>query len=467
MPRIYNPNVSLITHAVWMKKTSASVFGVRSKELEAIDRRLLRFERATSAYGKEWEANEVRIALDNYAKKNPKWKDSDRNKSGAFTDLDFSLRLMGLAQPLAATEDSELAIHLRMGALFFLSKCKSDLVPADWGSFINDSVDASSDVHGLVVTGRKQGSVSATKDAVAQAFKGAKGENASDGFLKSLVDSIRTYLATIAGPVNEALKSAITAIGNMLPELLKTILGAMLQNLGAAVDIIGNLAKAGRAAAATFSSRHLEEGVMSGHPRTVINAVREQIKDYGYDAVKDAVKTALITGINVANPIAGSVVAAIAAVYKFVTELYARIKDRVKLTGLIVDAKIQLRAGLHRKASNFNTWFLKAIADLPALSSYCLCMPMTGSYYGFLTLVSTDGSPMNYDRLERNYGEFNDVKVWARKFIQADKIKLQSDDKLVKHSLAVARGETGSELKGGLGTRLTKSLYIMVEKVAA
>lgn len=34
---------------------------------------------------------------------------------------------------------------------------------------------------------------------------------------------------------------------------------------------------------------------------------------------------------------------------------------------------------------------------------------MTGGYYGFLTLIGTDGSAMSYSQLERNYAEFNDV----------------------------------------------------------
>jgi hypothetical protein len=464
MPSPLNLYATLISHREWMTKTSVTI-GIRGKDLEAIDRRLLRFERAVSAYGKEWEANEIRIAFDNYVKKNPTWATSERNKSGAFSKLDFDLKFMGLSAPLGANQDAELASHLRMGALFFLSRCKSDLVPADWGAFINDSVDASSDVHDLVQTGRAKG-VSGTAGAAGQALKGVKGDDASSGFLKSLVENIQGYLASIAGPVNGILKNALVALGNMLPELLKTILGAMLQNLGAAVEIMGNLVKAGRAAAATFSSRHLEDGVLSGHPRVVISSVREQIKGEGYDAIKDVVKTALITGINVANPIAGSVVSAIAAVYKFVTELYARIKARIKLAGLILDARVQLKGKLYDNASAFNTWFLKAISDLPTLSSYCLCMPMTGSYYGFLTLVSTNGSPMNYEQLERNYGEFNDVKVWARKFIQADKIKLQSDDKLVAHSLKVARGETEGELKGSLKARMKKTVFCMIEKAA-
>jgi hypothetical protein len=462
MPRIYNPNVSLVKYQEWLRKTSGGTLAVRSKELEAIDKRLLRFERATSDYGKEWEANELRIEFDLYAKKNPDWQTSIRNKQGAFTDLDFSLKLMGLEQPLPVGEDTAVATNLRLGVLYFLAKLKTDVAPSDWGSFINDAVDTSSDVHDAVATGRAQGGVRATAAASAK----LSDTKASDGFLATLVSSLQDYLADIAGPVNGLLREAVQELARMLPELLKSILGALLQNLGAAIDIARNLVKAGRAAAATFSSRHLEEGVKSGHPRVVVAAVRTQIKDSGWEGVKDAVKTALVTGVSMANPIAGSVVSAIASVYKFVTELYARIKDRVKLRGLIDIAKDKMRTGLHQNAAQFNTWFKDAIADLPILSCYCMCMPMTGSYYGFLTLVGTDSTPMAYATLERNYGEFSDVKLWAGRFIKADKISLQSDDNLVKLSLKVARGEQESEARSGLSARVAKTAISMVENAA-
>jgi hypothetical protein len=462
MPRIYNPNVSLIKHSEWMRKTNAGVLAVRGKELEAIDKRLLRFERATTDYGKEWEGNELRIEFDIYARKYPNWKDSDRNKSGAFTDLDFSLKLMGLDAPLPAGQDSLMAVNLRQGVLYFLSHLKTDIAPSDWGAFINDAIDGSSDVHDLVQTGKAQGGLRATAGATAQ----TSGPQGADGFLKSVIASLQDYLKDIAGPVNGLMLEAVRAIANALPELVKQVLGALLQNLGAALDIAGNLVKAGRAAVATFSSRHLEEGVMSGHPRIVVTSVRDQIKDSGWDAVKDAVKTALVTGINVANPIAGTVVSAIAAIYKFVTDLYSRIKDRVKLRGLITDSKTKLTEGLHLEADQFNTWFKSAISDLPILSCYCMCMPMTGGYYGFLTLVTADNTQMSCATLERNYGEFNDVKVWARKFVKSDKITLKSDDNIVKHSIKVARGEQDSEFKGGLAARVKKTAISMVENAA-
>lgn len=465
MGKNVNLGVGLMSYTDWMKKTSITL-GMRSKELESVDKHLQRFHHATTDYGKEWEANEVRIALDLYFKKNPKWQDSDRNKSGAFTKMDQDLRLMGLDAPQPAGQDGATATNLRLGVLYFLSNLKADVVPADWSTFINDTLDASSDVHDALRTGQQQGGVRSTLGTAASGLRGAGSDDASDGFLKSLIANLQDYLAQIAAPVIDLARGALNAIANLLPEIVKTMLGAVLQNLGAAIEITKNLVQAGRAAAGVFTSRHLEDGVMSGHPRIVVGAVREQIKDSGWDGVKGVVKTALLTGASAANPVLGAVASAVASVYKFITDLWSRIKDRMRLGALIEDAAAKRQAALHENAPAFNLWFKKVIKDLPVLSCYCMCMPLTGSYYGFLTLVSTDNTQMSYETLERNYGEFNDVKIWARKFIKDCKITLHSDNKLVQHSIDQALGKGESELRKGLAERVQKTAISMVENVS-
>lgn len=452
------------SHQDWIKQTSA--MGWRGKELEALDHRVLRYGQAVSDYGREWEANEIRIAFDAWkAKIGKDWKSSSRNKSRAFNKLDLALCQMGCDAAKAVGCDTAMAANLRQGTLYFLANCQSSLLPGDMGAFVNDQIDAGSDVHDLVQTARSQG-VRSTAVQGSSALVGAKGEEASKGFLKSLYDSLKDYLTNLSGSAGEFAAQAVRAIVAYLPELLKKILGAVLQNLGNVVDIVKNLAKAGKAAIATFSTRNLEDVILSGHPRNVIHAVRDQIKDNGMDGVKDAVKGALLTGIGVANPIAGTICSAIASVYKFVTDLYTRYKDRLKLAALIQAAKAQLESRLYEDAYRFNKWFLEAIKDLPVLSSYCLCMPLTGSYFGFLTLIGTDGSAMSYSQLERNYAQFNDVKKWARKLVIEDKIRLESSNRLVAHSLACARQDTESQTSGGLKARLMKTVFGVVGAAA-
>jgi len=457
--------MTIPSHQDWMKATSA--FGWRGKELEALDQHVLRYGQAVSDYGIEWEANEIRIAFEAWKTKIGKdWKASPRNKSRAFNKLDFSLAMMGCDAAKAVGSDTVMAANLRQGTLYFLANCSANLIPGDMSAFVNDNIEAGSDVHDLVVTTQSQGG-RGTASAAGSGVLGAKGEDASKGFLKSLYDSIKDYLASLSGDAGELAGQAVRAIVAYLPELLKKILGAVLQNLGNVVDIVRNLAKAGKAAIATFNTRNLEDVILSGHPRNVIHAVRDQIKDYGLNGVKVAVKSALLAGIGVANPIAGAVCNAIASVYKFVTDLYTRYKDRLKLNALILAANGHLLSRLYDDAARFNAWFLEAIKDMPVLSSYCLCMPMTGGYYGFLTVIGTDGSAMSYQQLERNYAQFNDVKQWAHKLVAKDSIRLESSNSLVAHSLACARKDTQTETSRGIKSRIMKTVYGTVQAVAA
>ena len=59
--------MSVPSYASWMKYTALGAFKPRSSELKAIDVLLLEHEKAKSDYGKTWNANELRIALE-------KWK---------------------------------------------------------------------------------------------------------------------------------------------------------------------------------------------------------------------------------------------------------------------------------------------------------------------------------------------------------------------------------------------------------
>lgn len=462
------PNI-ILNYQHWLEQSS--VFGHRrSKELLEVDKHIQRHGQAVSDYGREWELNELRIAFEAWKKaEGPDWKKSVRNKTHAMSRLEDALLRQAPARKRSAGHDTELAYNLRYGTLYFLAHVNVGGVPSDWGSFFNDSVDVGSDVHDLIETTRQQGPMGTFVGTAANVAALKKGEDAGQGFLKSLLAALKTYLTDLAGETaREYARLAAQFIIDHLPELLKTVLGAVLKNLTSAVEIAGNLAKATRAAVAAVKSRNLESAILSGHPRNVINGVRDQIKGDALGALWDATKAALMTGISTANPVAGTVCAAVASVYKFVTDLYSRYKDRLKWNALIDDAKRKLSTSwlVSRAPEEFNTWFLEAIKDLPLLSSYMMCMPITGSYYGFLTLVSTDGTEMSYGELERNYGLFNDVKVWARKFVSADKIKLHGDNPLIQQSLASARGKTTSEFRGALASRAKKTAFAMVEAYA-
>ena len=243
----------------------------------------------------------------------------------------------------------------------------------------------------------------------------------------------------------------------------------MVAKISTVVAVVKGLAQAGQAAVAVWNSRNLDKAVLGGAPSEIISGVRDQIKNSGYDGVKSAIKAGVLAGLSAipgAGDVVGAIANAIASVYGFVTKVFDHFKEIRLLNKVFADAKMQLGAKLYETPDAFNLWFKKAIASLPIISSYCMTAPLTGSYYGFLTLVSTDGTELAYKQLERNYAMFNDVKAWARKFVHDHGVKLYSKNAVVQHSISAARNNKGywDNFKGGVVARSAKVAMGMVEK---
>jgi hypothetical protein len=162
-------------------------------------------------------------------------------------------------------------------------------------------------------------------------------------------------------------------------------------------------------------------------------------------------------GVNVASAGAGVVVNAIANFFSFIYKLFVRIKDTIKFRKVIEEAAI--KDDKYTNADAFQTWFQGVITQLPIISSYCLTMPMTGSFYGFLAATSTNNSSFSFNQLERNNNMFNDVKKRAFSYIGNSDLKVTSTDKMVQQSLTIAQG-------GGvnLGSTESKSTSIAILK---
>ncbi len=106
------------------------------------------------------------------------------------------------------------------------------------------------------------------------------------------------------------------------------------------------------------------------------------------------------------------------------------------------------------------------IKDLPIISAYCMTMPLTGSYYGYLAAVAYDGTPMSEKQLKRNYHVFTNVKRWASTFVQDYAVKLYSPDKIVNHSLVTARQDKSyAHVKKGLFSRFWQTTREAIESV--
>lgn len=465
--------MSIPPYRAWLTQTNAGALSVRSAELRAIDDALLAYEKASTPYGKEWTSNEARIALEIWKKATgAKWKSSDRNKGSVIERLDEALpRAKANRIGSGSAQEGHTATELRHATLFFVSNCSTSPIPKNVAGFLNDGTDTSSDVQ----TAAKTGGATGWRFYNGSFYdKSNKGSSFLDDLIAKLIDYVKElakYAAEAASFLNVdgMLMEAVDFIAAGLPDLLIQVLGGLLSKISTVVEVVKGLAAAGKAAAATWNSRNWDQAILKGAPSEIITGVRDQIKNSGYDGIKSALKAAVLAGISYI-PAAGDVLAAIAgavaSVYAFVTKVFDHFKEIRLLKKIIGDAKTHLTAKLYDTPDDFNKWFKQSISNLPILSSYCMTAPLTGSYYGFLTLVSADGTELGYKQLERNYAMFNDVKAWAKKFVEEHSIKLYSENAVVQHSISAARDKKGlwDNMKGGVVARSGKVAMGMIEK---
>merc|ERR1712151_1408180 len=102
------------------------------------------------------------------------------------------------------------------------------------------------------------------------------------------------------------------------------------------------------------------------------------------------------------------------------------------------------RGGLFRDANKFQKWFKDVIDDMPIVASYVMGNPLTGSFTGFLSASSKGGPALTDWVLGDNLKRLDDVKEFARKFIQESETKIEAKDrknKLIVMSLQIANGD--------------------------
>jgi len=267
-----------------------------------------------------------------------------------------------------------------------------------------------------------------------------------DSLLSKVVESgkelLRMLLDSFGGDAGE---KAFEWLTGQMPSLVANFMSSAFQHLMLGLDVYGigkNLFNAARAAHDHFKTQHLADGIKSGIPKEVIESVRDQIKAYGLDGLSAAVQDALVVGLSVGVPAVGSIVGLIKSIFDFIITAFVHFHDMWKLDGVIEQAKNHWQAKLYTDAKAFRKWYVEVIKDMPILSSYCLAMPMTGSYFGFLAMVGKDGKALTPKELKTNHDLFERVKASAKSFIGDHSVKLKSDDPMVMQSIKLARGET-------------------------
>jgi len=459
-----------IKYQQWMAATRLGWNNSRSREMKLLDSTIQAYDEGITAfyknatsyeisrmykghfeslrYKERWYLTDMQVALEAWKKsKGGTWSNSDRNKNGAISQLDQLLKreLPKYGRSMLEPPDESFAANARTGILYFLSNSRTLGMPLDPVSLLSDAAFAGADLQHLasvqnsqtsstLAAGMTSGSTSSSSFANEANNVGFLNEayNAIVGWLKELM---KTEL--VAGVV-----AGVTELISQLPKVLGVVFSSLLSELGNVIGIARNI-KSAISAYSTYRHRQeLEEGIASGHPKKIIESVHHQIKQSIKDAGKDILFSGLKIGLNIASAGAGVVLNALASVIMFIKKIYERIKKTAQLRTVLSEAAI--KDDKWDDADVFQDWFLDAITKLPIISCYCLTMPMTGSYYGFLAAASTNDTSFSFSQLARNNQLFNDVKDKAFSYIQDSDLKITSANSMVAQSLLVAQGGTVS-----------------------
>ena len=343
-----------------------------------------------------------------------------------------------------STEDS--TANMMKGTLYFLSNVKTTKpLPSTIAAILQDVP-----VAGAAVQEYVQSANSSDVAAVRKEIDNGKLMDSDDPsvasapsttqrLLRAVIVGLKDLLARLVDHFKgEAADAAADWIFANAPQFLSQILETAYQHFGLASDIVSNIKKAAAAGHAFFKTRKLESGITSGQPLIVIEAVRDQIAVFGFEGLLTALEKALMAGITAANPAIGSVVGSVRTAFGFVIRVFLHFREVYTLTKIISEAKTLYADKLWEREAAFQQWYTNVISMVPIISCYCLAMPMTGSYFGFLSMTSGKGEMLSTAQLEKNQAQFEDVKVRAKQFVANHGVQLSSTDPMVAMSLEVA-----------------------------
>ncbi|KAJ9451692.1 hypothetical protein DIPPA_16079 [Diplonema papillatum] len=438
------------TLSKWQSATSGGMLSKRGPMMKEVDKHIAKYHKATSDYGRNWEAGELRIALDAWQKKKgPKWASLARNSTQAVSKLHDALPAIKVPTEGTSAAVQDTAENLRKGTLYFLATSSTNSgIPNNIMEWASSAHATGQDIAGLV------GKASpASVSSLCQSIK-ANGiynpEKVPDppatpgGVAAGVIGTLQSLLGKLGVQFpGEAAAKAVEWIQSQLTTLVSELLGGLTNHLALGVSVVRNLGKAAKAGYEYFKAKKLESGILSGQPSLVITSVGDQIMAYGLKGLKDVLMSLLMAGVSAANPAIGAVANAIRNIMSFVIRAFLHFLELYKIRKLITEAKKLLANNLHKKPKEYTKWYTDAIRDLPVLSCYCLAMPTTGSYFGFMSQVSNkDESQLTQKQLKANHDLFEGVKVKAKEFVKAHSVKLSSCDPVIQLGIDGARGVT-------------------------
>jgi hypothetical protein len=323
---------------------------------------------------------------------------------------------------LGTTPGEDPAVNFRKGILFYFGHC--DISVSKTG--------VAKDVAGVAYEGYSVNSAiesakSATPQAVTLAAK--------------VGDALQTLQADSPAWLVSAAKDAAKEIQSQIPSVVSGMLSTIGQlNVPVAGDLVQfgtNFVSAVKKTCIYWNTRGLDTALRSGEPQVIVGALRKEIGKDAAAAFANAMYNAAKAVAQVVTAGTAAVVTkvaeAIAGFIRYLWDLYKRIRDRFALKKFFADCKSKFAANdsVIFDTGEFKLWFSNWVGELPIIACHCICSPITGSYFGFLSTLADSAT------LKTAYGKFVSLKEPAVDYAKSYSCEFSSTDPMVKMSLTV------------------------------
>jgi hypothetical protein len=349
-----------------------------------------------------------------------------------------------------ASMKMEQAENFRRGILYFLSTVDIDSgLYSDRDNYLLSANLAESlgepNIGKYISTGKKRRSED----------KALKKNKLFKRVVKAAKDLVKKF-SKVSGTVAQFSKRAMQEVSKWLAKHIPDIVLVFMRNvvksllpLGDMISIGSDLISAVRLGYDAYKASNVAGAIKSGDFQTVFNTIRKQIKYDAIGKVANSVKTALTGALKLAPPV-GQIASVIQSVMGFIVRVYYHFRHTYKMDQVLFMArKLYPKAtkeagrgkGYFKDAAQFHKYFTGIVGDMPVIASYVLGNPLTGSYNGFLSAIQECGGCLSEAQLRSNAKVLDNVKGYARSYIQKHSVKLVSADKVTALALSIAQGK--------------------------
>ncbi|EEA01207.1 hypothetical protein BH160DRAFT_3459 [Burkholderia sp. H160] len=482
----------IIPYDEWLRGTS-SLLQVRSSALKNLDEQILLYHRDRTVYQfhllvSAFEFWQGTIGPGDVG------KDASRNGSNYFTLLDHQLQGKGDTDAAAGAQDfmTPDLINSRLGVLYLFGNLEIeddtfkvllegafDITNAGLG-LAPDSNEAASIASDVLDNSLVQKSASVALEQVQKKIiKRKEPTLESSGQLMTssitlpalssaaqrLYEAIRAKVEEGAKRLWEMIRDKVADIRNdpggfaldTMPALLRKLVDFLCHKLLATLaPLIGASLDLARGIANTVDSsitkyREWVQGrdveLLTGHPGTIVEAIRRSMKLSIGAGVYDMVKGGASLGLQFASQGASTIVDAVVSIMETLAKVIwkiveiKRIKRFCEQAKEYWDARMQ-RDALHTRPIAFNGWFKRYAVPIPALSVLALNTGICGDKMHFLTMFKDNETIITQAEFTAGCKYIDNLKVWGSSYLGDAGFAFKSDDATIKGLLTLAESHT-------------------------